>query len=34
MATEYRAISHMPGSDDARIWEPEPQTIYTWEGHA
>ena len=20
--------------DDARIWEPEPQTIYTWEGHA
>lgn len=34
MATEYRAISHLPGSDDARIWEPEPQTIYTWEGHA
>jgi len=33
MATEYRAISHLPGSDDARIWEPEPQTIYTWEGH-
>ena len=34
MATEYRAIAHLPGADDARIWEPEPQTIYTWEGHA
>jgi amidophosphoribosyltransferase len=34
MATEYRAIAHLPGADDARIWEPEPSTIYTWEGHA
>ena len=30
MATEYRAIAHLPGADDARIWEPEPTTIYTW----
>ena len=30
MATEYRAIAHLPGADDARIWEPEPSTIYTW----
>jgi amidophosphoribosyltransferase len=34
MATEYRAIAHLPGADEARIWEPEPATIYTWEGHA
>jgi len=30
MATEYRAIAHLPGADKARIWEPTPQTIYTW----
>ncbi len=34
MATEYRAIAHLPGADDARIWEPEPTTIYTWGGQA
>jgi amidophosphoribosyltransferase len=34
MATEYRAIAHLPGADDARIWEPEPTTIYTWGGNA
>jgi len=34
MATEYRAIAHLPGADDAKIWEPEPATIYTWGGHA
>jgi glutamate synthase domain-containing protein 1 len=33
MATEYRAIAHLPGADEAKIWEPAPQTIYTW-GHA
>ena len=32
MATEYRAIAHLPGADEAKIWEPEPQTIYTWGG--
>jgi len=30
MATEYRAIAHLPGADSAKIWEPEPHTIYTW----
>jgi methylamine---glutamate N-methyltransferase subunit A len=30
MATEYRAIAHLPGADQARIWEPEPDRIYTW----
>ncbi|MGI9477932.1 MAG: class II glutamine amidotransferase [Hyphomicrobiaceae bacterium] len=32
MATEYRAIATLPGSADAAIWEPRPQTIYTWGG--
>jgi len=30
MATEYRAIAHLPGADSAEIWEPEPHKIYTW----
>lgn len=34
MATEYRAIATLPGSAEAAIWEPEPQTIYTWGGAA
>ena len=34
MATEYRAIAHLPGADDAKIWEPEPSKIYTWGGNA
>jgi amidophosphoribosyltransferase len=34
MATEYRAIAHLPGAGAAKIWEPEPTTIYTWGGHA
>ena len=34
MATEYRAIAGLPDADHARIWEPQPQTIYSWEGHA
>jgi glutamate synthase domain-containing protein 1 len=31
MASEYRAIATLPGADDARIWEPEPATVYSWE---
>jgi methylamine---glutamate N-methyltransferase subunit A len=34
MATEYRAIAHLPGAGEARIWEPEPATVYVWGGHA
>jgi len=34
MATEFRAIAHLPGADRARIWEPAPQTIYSWEAAA
>lgn len=30
MATEYRAIATLPGSDNARIWEPKPATVYSW----
>ncbi|HTN96491.1 MAG TPA: glutamine amidotransferase family protein [Nordella sp.] len=30
MATEFRAIAHLPGADKAKIWEPAPQTIYNW----
>jgi len=30
MATEYRAIATLPGSENANIWEPKPQTIYAW----
>lgn len=32
MATEYRAIAHLPGADKAKIWEPEPSTVYVWGG--
>ena len=30
MATEFRAIAHLPGADTAKIWEPKPHTIYRW----
>jgi methylamine---glutamate N-methyltransferase subunit A len=32
MATEYRAIAHLPGADNAKIWEPEPSIVYSWGG--
>ncbi len=32
MATEYRAIAHLPGADKAKIWEPEPSIVYSWGG--
>lgn len=31
MASEYRAISVLPGAGDARLWEPEPSVVYAWE---
>ena len=31
MASEYRAIAVLPGADDARMWEPEPGRVYSWE---
>ena len=26
--TEYRALVDLPGIDAARVWEPEPATVY------
>lgn len=31
MASEYQALTTLPGIENARIWEPEPATIYVWE---
>ena len=30
MASEYRALSGLPGIEDARIFEPEPERVYVW----
>ena len=30
-ASEYRALVNLPGILDARVWEPEPATVYFWE---
>jgi methylamine---glutamate N-methyltransferase subunit A len=30
MASEYRALAHLPGVDNARIFEPEPEEVYVW----
>ena len=30
MASEYRALAGLPGVEQARIWEPEPEVIYAW----
>lgn len=29
--TEYRALANLPGIEDAKVWEPEPSTVYFWE---
>ncbi|BDW89854.1 class II glutamine amidotransferase [Thalassospira tepidiphila] len=29
--SEYRALVSLPGIEDARVWEPEPATVYFWE---
>jgi methylamine---glutamate N-methyltransferase subunit A len=31
MASEYRAIAVLPGAETARVWEPEPGRVYSWE---
>lgn len=31
MASEYRALTTLPGIEQARVWEPEPATVYVWE---
>ncbi|WP_431840315.1 glutamine amidotransferase [Gordonia hongkongensis] len=30
MASEYRALAKLPGVENARIWEPEPEVVYAW----
>ena len=32
--SEYRALVDLPGIEDARVWEPEPATVYFWSHHA
>lgn len=29
--SEYRALVNLPGIEDARVWEPEPATVYFWD---
>jgi amidophosphoribosyltransferase len=29
--SEYRALVNLPGIEKARVWEPEPATVYFWE---
>lgn len=29
--SEYRALANLPGIEKARVWEPEPATVYFWE---
>jgi glutamate synthase domain-containing protein 1 len=31
MASEFRALAGLPGIDEARIFEPEPEEVYTWQ---
>jgi methylamine---glutamate N-methyltransferase subunit A len=30
MASEYRALANLPGVEQARLWEPEPEVVYHW----
>ncbi len=32
MASEYRALVGLPEIEKARVWEPEPATVYSWGG--
>ena len=29
--SEYRALANLPGIESARVWEPEPATVYFWD---
>ncbi|WP_295466851.1 glutamine amidotransferase family protein [uncultured Pseudomonas sp.] len=31
MASEYQALSSLPGIEQAKVWEPAPATLYVWE---
>jgi methylamine---glutamate N-methyltransferase subunit A len=30
VASEFRSLAHLPGVDDANLFEPRPETIYSW----
>jgi methylamine---glutamate N-methyltransferase subunit A len=30
MASEFRALAELPGIEDARLYEPEPEVVYAW----
>jgi methylamine---glutamate N-methyltransferase subunit A len=30
MSSEYRSLAGLPGIERARLWEPEPATVYSW----
>ncbi len=30
IASEYRSLAHLPGVGAARLFEPQPRTIYSW----
>ena len=30
MSSEYRSLVGLPGIAEAKIWEPEPATVYSW----
>jgi len=30
MASEYRSLTSLPGIEKAKLWEPEPATVYSW----
>lgn len=30
MASEFRSLATLPGIERARLWEPEPATVYSW----
>ncbi len=32
--TEYRALVGLPDIENAKVWEPEPAKVYTWERNA
>ena len=34
IASEYHALTELPGIEGARVWEPEPATVYSWGNHA
>jgi glutamate synthase domain-containing protein 1 len=31
MASEFRSLAHLPGIENAHLWEPDPATVYCWE---